>query len=280
MTLPQSAEQIVELFLREGQSARQTGVDDKGRPVAAIQYPCGRCGGAGRSEQWAATGYTCYQCGGHGRGKTRHERLYTAEELAKLNAVRDKQREKKRGAYEAAQAARLKAEEEAREARKDKLAADPFYQSFSALYARKAMAEDGRDQPGGFLASMWRLIQHQDLTLAQIEAVQKFIDRDNETRARLANARHVGVVGERIEFSGEVVDARCLREATSWMSGRYLIKIRIENGQILTYFGSRFIRQGTPVAGKATISAHETYKDEPQTVIKNPRFSTGGNDDD
>ncbi|AXQ69269.1 hypothetical protein HOU02_gp456 [Caulobacter phage CcrBL9] len=278
--MTQSAEQIVELFLREGQAARQTGVDDKGRPVSAVQYPCGRCGGAGRSEQWAMTGYTCYQCGGHGRGKTRHERLYTAEELAKLNDVRDRQRAKKRGAYEAAQAARLEAEEKAKEARKDKLAADPFYQSFSALYGRKAVSEDERDHPGEFLTSMWRLIQHQDLTEAQVAAVQKFIDRDNEQRARLAHARHVGVVGERMEFAGVVADTRCLREATSWMSGRYLIKIRIVDGQMLTYFGSRYIRQGTEVAGKAMVSAHETYKGEPQTVIKNPRFSKGANDDD
>ncbi|UTU09545.1 hypothetical protein CcrBL47_gp259c [Caulobacter phage BL47] len=275
-----TAEQTIELFLREGQAARKMGVDAKGRPITMVQYPCGRCGGAGRSDRWQHTGYTCFQCGGSGKGSVREERLYTPEELAKLNASRDKQRAKKQGAYEAAQAARLKAEEEAKEARKGKLAADPFYQSFSALYGRLATETDERNQPGEFLTSMWRTIQHQDLTEAQIAAVQKFIDKDVERRERLAQARHVGTVGARIQFAGEVCFVSCLREATSWMSGRYLIKIRTDDGQTLTYFGSRGVAQGARVSGKATISAHEMFRGEPQTIIKNPRFAQGADLDE
>lgn len=267
-----TAEQITGLFLREGQVAQQDGVDDKGRPITMVQYPCGRCGGEGRSDRWQHTGYTCFQCGGSGKGRIAAERLYTAEELGKLNASRDKQRAKKQGQFEAAKAARLKAEEEARESRKDKLAADPFYQSFSALMARKSAETDEREQPGEFLGSMWRQVQYQDLTQAQIDAVQKFIDKDAERRERLANAKHVGEIGERIDFEGEVAYCTCLREATSWMSGRYLTKIKTLDNQTLTYFGSRGIRQGTHVSGKATVSAHETFKGEAQTIIKNPRF--------
>lgn len=65
------------------------------------QDSCSRCGGRGGSDSWKFTGWTCFKCGGSGIGPWQTHRLFTAEELAKVNAQAEKRNAKKVAAAKA-----------------------------------------------------------------------------------------------------------------------------------------------------------------------------------
>jgi len=72
------------LFTREGKEYKgKYDVDGKKRSITTKQV-CPKCGGRGYGP-WFKDGGICYRCGGTGDGGWKVERLYTAEELAKLN---------------------------------------------------------------------------------------------------------------------------------------------------------------------------------------------------
>jgi hypothetical protein len=100
------------LFNRNGTEFTGTvHTDDKGKPFAAYNEPCSRCGGQGGSECWKFTGFVCYRCGGENSMRFEFTRfnLYTAEELTKLNTSRDAARERKAAKVEAERVANLTA---------------------------------------------------------------------------------------------------------------------------------------------------------------------------
>lgn len=95
------------LFYRDGREFTGTPEQtDKGKPIVYRQTNCYRCGGAGGSDKWKFTGWTCYQCGGHGKGPVVADKLYTAEQLVKMNDAQAKRDAKKAAAYAAAEAKR------------------------------------------------------------------------------------------------------------------------------------------------------------------------------
>src|SRR5262252_218687 len=108
---------MTELFTRHGTApfAGEVFTNEKGKPVFTEQRPCSRCGGAGGADKWRHTGWTCFDCGGNGRGKVVTARLFTSEEITKLNAAQEK-RNATKTAKLAAKAAEAKAEADARAA--------------------------------------------------------------------------------------------------------------------------------------------------------------------
>lgn len=65
---------------------------------------CPRCSGEGQSSHWRATGLVCWRCHGVGHLGSKKVKLYSQEELARLNALRDKRRAKAASKAEAKRA--------------------------------------------------------------------------------------------------------------------------------------------------------------------------------
>jgi hypothetical protein len=100
---------MCDLFNRAGKKiTNKTTENEKGKLGYMELKPCPRCGGAGGSDKWKFTGWTCYRCNGSGNDGYMFVRLYTADELSKLNARAEKAKAKK----EAKQAAEIEARRE------------------------------------------------------------------------------------------------------------------------------------------------------------------------
>lgn len=255
------------------------------RPYSLVVNPCGRCGGAGGADQWAHTGWTCFDCGGSGRGKSHKARLYRPEELAVLNESRDAVRGRKaavkaaeRAEYEAGQAAKALARETV-------LIHDPFYQEFGRLIAKfrivhcAAMSEeeagDTRPPMPDFLRDMWKRVQTDDLTPAQIGAVNKFIASQKDREFKQQNSNFLGTVGERITIRGKVVVCKPIYPNAGYQYGkpevRYLVKFETLDRDTLTWFTSNSFTVGAELTGKATVKAHKEFRGVRETQIRNFR---------
>jgi hypothetical protein len=259
---------------------------DAAKGCAVIRYiaKCGRCGGAGGSEKWAHTGWTCFDCGGSGKAsKITTEKLYTAERLAKLDASADKRRAK--AAAEQAERRRI-----ARASRKAALAPDlDVLRTFWPL--RHAITIEQREHWGPDTPHIKKpvheilrsILKRGEASDRQIEALGKFAEghtrRIAEERRR-RQAQHVGTPGDRLDTKLRLI--RTMAYPSAW--GEFRISIfRDEAGNTFKGTGKlprefydviRYARDDIEwrprpefLAVRASVKAHETYKDEPQTVI-------------
>lgn len=242
-------------FSRDGQALEPT----PGKRTAIVRKKCWRCSGHGGSERWSHTGYRCYRCGGNGLDEAREVKLYTAEELAKLNAKAEAKREK-------AAAKKQAAEKAAKAARQEALAADPLYPYLVANASRH-----------DFLASMLQRIEIAELTVNQRAAVEKWIAADAARVAKVAAAQvagHIGEIGDRVSIDATVTKATFVGRGYAYNSpDRYAITAVTTNGAAIVWFSS-FREIGTRLIGKATVVKHDNYNNVPQTVIKNFRAAT------
>ena len=255
---------MTDLFTRYGSPQAPTGQDAKDRPVWTHRNPCSRCGGAGRIDGYRhVEGGICFKCGGHGRGEVVSERLYTTAELEKLNATAAKRAATKLARQQREAEKAEAGRETLRQARAEALQADPFFQRLQG-YSEGYSA---------FLTDLCAKMRVYDLSPAQVQAATEAMDKIDAHKARIATARYVGEVGARVEVTGAVEFVRCINEAEGyWDRSRYLVKIRTDDGQLLTWFTSSYLGEGERVIGKATVKEHSDYKGERQTVIKNPRW--------
>lgn len=249
-----------QLFSRDGEALQPIAA---GKRAASVRGKCFRCGGQGGADAWKFTGWKCYRCGGSGLEAPRLVKLYTAEELATLNARKAKADAKRQAKRDAAAAAKAAADEAARIARADMLAADPIFVFLSA--------NAGRHE---FLSSMFETLSKRDLTDGQRGAVQKWIDADAAKAAAQAKAKaagHVGTVGERCELDAVVVAAKWISKGYAYGSpDRYLIKAETSEGASIVWF-SAFREVGSRLVGTAMIEKQDSYNGIPQTQIKNFR---------
>lgn len=256
-----------ELFTRGG--APHTGAchyTAKGAPFITRNKPCGRCGGLGGGEQWRHTGWTCYQCGGTGKGGYETVKLYTADELAKLNARKAKA-DATKAAKAAAQAAAEQAAVDARRA--------AFQAAHGPLLAR-ATPFLARSE---FIADVVRKGQERaELSEAQIAALEAAIARFAASDVKKAASGHVGTIGERLTVT---VTAERIARIETQFGTLFIASMRDAAGNAIVSKG-RFI---PPVARwnteterfeigtdaftiKATVKAHEEFRGEKQTVVQ------------
>jgi hypothetical protein len=238
-----------------------------GAPYIVRQRPCSRCGGAGGSDKWAHTGWTCFDCGGNGRGGTEAVKLYSAEQLEKLNARKAKADAKKAAALAAKQAA-VEAEIAARRA--------AFEAEYGALIKRaQAFAERSE-----FIADViGKATDKAALTEAQAAALEAAIARIEATEAKKAASGYVGKVGERITLT---VTAERMAAIGTQFGTMYIASMRDATGNAIVAKGSYIpttanwnretdrweIDKETAFTIKATIKAHDTFRDEKQTIVQ------------
>lgn len=253
---------MTQFFTREGTARDVVAHNDAGHPFGHEPTFCARCGGAGRAAKWAATGYTCYDCGGSGGRGVRAVRLYTADELATLNARRDAQRAKA-AAKAAVEAARIAAEREAREAAQ-RAARAAEIEALPETATLRHWAPQSE-----FIASILDQYERGPLTERQLEAALAACAK----LAANASSDWLGAVGERITVTATVERVHCIRRSTYYEPGYYIISLRDDAGNALTWFTSEArLEQGARVTGTATVKEHSSFRDTRQTVLKNPRF--------
>lgn len=248
----------MELFTRDGfQHSEAFRTDEKGKPYFTRQERCGRCGGAGGAEQWRFTGWTCYECGGTGKGRISVNKLYTAEQLAKLNATRDKAQARK--ASKAAEAAaKLEAERAAKRVQ--------FEADNAELFNRVRAIVPSTDFAYTVLESA---ILRASLSDRQAEVLAKSIAEAE----RKATSGYIGVIGERREFTGDVTVCIVFPAQNYGWASKALYLVRV-NGGLVKYMGTANLgAKGDTVTFTATISGHEEYKGEKQTLVERPKLA-------
>ena len=173
------------MFTREG-VAREASSAKGRRAARSFAQKCGRCGGVGGWKGWP--GYTCYDCNGVGSLGYECIRVYTAAELVKLNASREKRRSK----VEAKRAAKQAEFEAAAEAKRA-----AFMAANGALVAKaKAVAESSP-----LITKLLEgLAKYGDWTVKQIALVEKVVAEVAENAAKAAASGWVSKVSGRIEM--------------------------------------------------------------------------------
>ncbi|NDG42259.1 MAG: hypothetical protein EBY28_23590 [Betaproteobacteria bacterium] len=196
---------------------------------------CTRCGGAGGRPEWNHSGYVCFLCGGSGVGKVKVDKLYTAEQNAKLDATAAKRAE----------------------------ASTAKTNAINAEFVAKLQGLDG-DFWVGFRESF--LARAKAPTERQIALV----DAEVAKRAK-APSQHFGYIGDKVTLT--LTCERELRLesqfGTSWMS-----ICRDAAGNVVIYKGNAdFLRQGDTGEVKATIKEHAVYNGVAQTMIMRPKVT-------
>lgn len=270
---------MLQYFNRQGVARKPTSTNP---PMYVANQPCWRCGGAGQSVKWAHTGLTCWRCGGNGIDPNPvREKLYTAEQNAKLDAIKAKRDEKKRLARE--EAARI--EEARRQA--ERLEMISAWEGFVARIDAE-LAHGHID----FLADLREqvVVRVKEPTEGQVEAVNRIIERNEQERVRREAARHVGEIKERRVFELTLIhtQTRLVQEYphiySHWSlftdengckiackSAPHVIGLQKETPEGGTWDDRTYLK-GSKVRVKATVVEHTYDKNgEPITYINRPK---------
>ena len=259
----------MQLFNRDGKLFTGTPeINEKGKPYTQVNIACDRCHVIGGQRLWimgienghpySKTGFDCWTCGNTGVRKVVDDRLYTAEELAKLNASAEK-RAAKRFAAEQAEAARKAAERAGAEAAYRAANAD-----FLAKLATLCTA-DGSAFWDRFAADL--LVALRTPSERQIALVEGEVAK----RAKNASSAFLGAVGDKIEMT---LTIERVIDIGDRFRPCYISICRDTSGNAVTYKGTAPVMLDTDgeFKIKATVKEHRLYNDTKQTVIQRPKL--------
>lgn len=249
------------LFERYGAALIQNGEDAKGHPVHIRKRRCGRCGGAGRSNAWAHTGYTCYDCGGAGTRGDETLRLYTQDELDRLNAIQAKARATKAAKVAKAFAAKQAADAVLAEQRAEALAADPFITELRAFAGRSE-----------FLGDLAVKAAIRDLSEKQVEAAKSTIAKIKERDVQNETSDWLGAEGERVEIDGIVRTSKVVSYGTPYAGfgmdrDKLLIKLWTAKGWVVIFTPKNY-QVGERLIGKATVKKLGEFRGVKETTVQ------------
>lgn len=269
------------LYTRDGEAKAPNATSEKGKPLHVCDRKCWRCGGLGGAEKWRPTGWTCFRCDGTGKDPIRDRlRLYTADELGRMNVLREKREQKKAAAR--AEAARLEATRIAAE--REEIISE--WGGFAAridgelLFGQNDILESVRDRI---------MLAAKAPTERQIEVVNGILDRNSAERARLARAQHVGKIKERREFTLTLLYTRSHQTGSfpslysHWSlftdengckvackSAQHSLGLKLESST--GRWEDREYTKGQTIKVKATVTEHAyDKKGEPVTYINRPK---------
>ena len=241
-------------FHRSGIEVQGTVYADGTRRYTFEDRCCSRCGGQGGAEAWKHTGYTCYQCGGNGGRYKADVTVYTADQLAVLNARQE--------AKEAKKLAAVKAAQEAADA--------AFDAAYPEIVAKLALVAN----PSDFILDVVaKGRKFGVLTERQIEALNTALDREIDRAAqkieKAATAQHIGTVGERRDFALTLAHVHAF-EGT--FGPVYIHILNDAEGNVIVYKGNKRLtgEKGEVVTFKATIKAHDARDGVAQTILARP----------
>jgi hypothetical protein len=241
------------------------------KPFAMVRDACHRCGSPGYIEAYRhVEGGICFRCLGSGREPADREvRLYTADQLAKLNATAQRKADRK---ATAAEMARAKAQAEA-SARRVSFEANNA--ELLAWLRGAGSGCDGEEYRDGFLGDMLRRADRDaDWSDGQREALLRSFERAKADAERARASGHVGTIGERRQFVAMVE-----RESTyerrafmpSWGGATetvYITTLRDASGNALVVKSPSFrAAVGERLTIKGTVKDHTEFRGERQTML-------------
>lgn len=250
----------MKLYTRDGNEFTGAVNHNGKHPTHTVSVACDRCHvfngqrlwvmGINNNQPYSLTGFDCWTCGNTGVAKTREERLYTAEQLAKVVAAAEKRAEAKRRIAERAVAEQAAREEAFRLehaefiTKLDSLGGD-YWTSFRDSFLSRGMAPSER----------------------QVEVVDKALAK----RAQNAASAFVGAIGDKVTLTLTVERVLELGERYS----RWYIRIcRDQNGNVVVYKGASDALPwdaGDSSTVTAKVTEHTLYKGVAQTVIQRPK---------
>jgi ribosomal protein L37AE/L43A len=247
------------MFDRQGKEVAGPFVARKGGVGVNRIHRCNRCGGAGGSSKWDHTGWTCFDCGGSGQGHPYVMPVYTAEKLVTLNATKakaDAKRTVAREAKAAADAARADAE------RAEFMAYHAaFFAAARPFCARIEFVDD----------IIAKAEQNARISSGQIDAVRGAIVRQIVKDQERAAAMHLGEVGVRRSFEGEVISVASYGSQWDAYGVSIVTIVRTASGCVSYRGGRRLAAEGARVRFSAEVKDHrERRNGEPLTVVKRP----------
>lgn len=258
----------MQLFTREGQEFTGTvNHNEAGRAVHTVKIACDRCHvingrrlwimGIENGRPFSKTGFDCWTCGNTGVRATRQERLFSADELARVNKAAATRAAKRFAAEQAAAAAKAA----------ERATAEAAYRAANADFLTKIATlcvGDGQEFWDRLSADLLHWLRAP--TERQIELVEAEVAK----RAQNAASAFLGAVGDKITLTLTIERVIFLE---SEFYGRNFITIaRAANGSVVTYKGRTDIgNKGETVTVKASVKEHVVYNDINQTVIQRPK---------
>jgi hypothetical protein len=267
MTTPTTTAPALPLFTRSGDAApAAVELNEKGKPVCVTYGPCLRCGGQGGWKGWP--GFNCYRCGNSVNSKrwerTEHK-LYTADQLARLNATKAKRDAGK--AVKQAEVVAVAADEKA-------LREMEFNLTHGALLAR-AKAVAGQNEFVDSVASKGE--QNAYLSDAQVSSLTLAVERLEARAAQNATTAHLGEVGKRSEFTATIKFKKVFEAVYGYQRTTSTLYVMEDaNGNALKYMSSNvFLGDvGDTVTFVASVKDHSEYKGVKQTVVTRAKLVT------
>ena len=249
---------MTQLFTRSGtEYTGEVQTNAKGKPTYTYKVSCNRCCEINGQRMWimglengrpfSHTGFDCYACHNTGFTSVKTAPLYTAEQLAKLNATADK-----RNAVKAAKQAEIVAQHQAAQAAFVELH-KPFFSALDSLTGEfwTRFRSD--------MLNRMKAPSERQLALVQGEVAKR---QQNVTSA------HFGAVGDRVEIQGTI-------ERVISMDTHFGIKfiniIRCNTGNVVVHRGSYLGNKDDSIHVKATIVEHGERDGVKQTIIQRPK---------
>lgn len=239
-------------------------------------YRCTRCGGRGGWEGWP--GYVCYECGGSGRAeKAEVYKVYTPAHAAKLEAQRNKRAQAKLEA-------RLAKLREERPQNMEKAGfgnEDGIWviyrvmgETFSIKDQLKELGCHFKPQVGWYSSHNLDGYECQRMTETDVLSEGPAVEwKDMDAIAPLLKvptnqkvSEFQGEVGQRLDIT---VTVKRIMEFESRWGRTYMILFEDENGNQYKWSTSTYVDflENDVVTLRATVKAHEEYKNIKQTVL-------------
>jgi hypothetical protein len=246
-----SLNRVIPFFTRHGIEAQSTVYAAGKKRYVLEERACSRCGGQGGAEAWKHTGFTCYKCGGNGGKHIAEVTVYTAEQLAALNAKQD--------AKHAAKVAAKREKEEATVA--------AFVAAYPEITTKFALVST----PSTFVLDVIEKGRKVgSLSARQVEALNAALDREIARKEQDSVSQHVGTVGDRIEFTATVTFTSGFESSFGYVT---VTGLRDDAGNIYIQKGKHIGYKGERLTIKASVKEHGTRDGINQTIITRPKVS-------
>lgn len=250
------------MFTRDGNEfTGKIETNEKGQPVYTFVDKCHRCGGTGGWSGWP--GFTCYRCAGQCYELAKLVRLYTAEQLAKLNASELKRTAKKEA---------KRATEQAEAAAKLVVTTAEFDAKYADLLKRLASVTLNERTQSIVDDILRKGREYAILSENQEKFLSSIVDKAEAHVRTQAQSAHVGTIGERFDATVTVTQ-NAKYERAAFNSGRmetvYITTMEDANGNQIVVKSPNFQEdKGQSFVLRGTIKEHSEYRGVKQTVLQ------------
>lgn len=254
---------MTQLFTRSGTAYNgKVGTNDKGQPTYTYDVACNRCHVVNGQRLWimgmengrpfSYTGFDCWTCGNTGVTGSKTAVLYTAEQLAKLDAAQAKRQATRQAKLDAA---REVAERQQAEARA----------GFAALHSDFCQQLDQLQGEfwTGFRDSFYKRLS------APTERQVALVNAEVAKLQQNATSEHFGNAGDRVELT--VTVERVIGIDTVYGT-KWINILRCDNGNVAVHKGSYLATQGEQIKIKATVVDHTVRDGVKQTIVQRPKI--------